>query len=256
MDNNFLEYCINQGLFTNEQLRGVISQMTPSESIYEKLTSLKIIEETQLAVSAGEYYDCPVVDIMRVTPDPKATAYGAALECRKYAFLPFALDPVVGVLVALADYSMLGSIRSFLKAAHVERMKFYIAPCQALNQMLDTIYGQQAAAPEPEVKRMRKQSILRTQSVDFDLGARRVDSGAGFNPASSSLPTSDSRRLQAMAFELAACREENSTLRHRIEQLSTAVELESGMIRELAKVLKTSGALDAASFERWLSAMR
>ena len=259
MDNNFLEYCINQGLFTNEDLRNVIARMAPGASIYEALTKLTVTDETQLAVVAGEYYDCPVVDIMRVTPDPKATVYGSAVDCRKYSFIPFALDPIVGVLIALVDYSMMGSIRAFLKSAHVERMKFYIAPCGALNKMLDTIYGQPAAAPVPENVRPRKQSILRTQSVDFDYtNVHRTNSSSGLNAATTYPPpqTSDARKLQAMAFELAACREENSVLRQRIEQLSSAVELESSMIRELAKVLKTTGALDASSFERWLTALR
>ncbi len=252
MDNNFLEYCIKQSLFTNEELRNVISHMTPGASIYEMLTRMNVVDETQLAVAAGEFYDCPVVDILRVTPDPKATLYGSASECRKYSFIPFAVDPVVGVLIALVDYSQLGNIRTYLKSAHVERMKFYIAPCSSLNQMLDNIYGQYSA-PDPEVRRSRPQSILRTQSVDFDFsGIRKTDSSPSMNAAQ----TSDARRLQAMAFELAACREENSVLKQRIEQLSSAVELESCMIRELAKVLKTTGALDASSFERWISALR
>lgn len=256
MDNNFLEYCINQSLFTNEDLRNVISHMTPGASIYEMLTRMSVVDETQLAVAAGEFYDCPVVDILRVTPDPKATLYGSASECRKYSFIPFAVDPVVGVLIALVDYSQLGIIRTYLKSAHVERMKFYIAPCLSLNQMLDNIYGQYSA-PEPEVRRPRPQSILRTQSVDFDFsGIRKADSSPNMNAAPNASQTSDARRLQAMAFELAACREENSVLKQRIEQLSSTVELESCMIRELAKVLKTTGALDASSFERWISALR
>jgi hypothetical protein len=143
----------------------------------------------------------------------------------------------------------------------VERMMFYIAPYETLRQAIVSIYGtdnsfsitdnsQLSNQSQLTAQRRRRSSILRTQGIDFDISKLRKE------PNSVSSVPSDEHQLKTLTAELAAYREENHLLRQRVEQLSASVELESIMIRELAKILKSTGVLDSSSFERWLTSLR
>ncbi len=124
MDTKFFDYCVKTGVISQQDLHKVLESSDDSVSIYETLIHSNVITQEQLAVSAGEYYQCPVVDLSKITPEPNATAYGTSQDCRRLHFVPFAVDPVAGVLVALVDYSQLSGVKSFLKSARIERMKF------------------------------------------------------------------------------------------------------------------------------------
>ena len=251
MDVKFLQYCIETDVLTSTAVSDLMSQSNSSASGYELLVKMGAVSQEQLAVSAGEFYQCQVVDLSRVTPEPKATAYGNAADCRRFLFIPFAIEPAGSLLVALADYSLLQGAQMVLRSARVERMKFYIAPVNTLVNMLNTVYGsEEAASVSP---RKRSMSILRTQYLDFDLAGLRKDSSSSESNASQSV---DAKRLQAMSMELAACHEENALLKARLEQLFAAVELESGLIRDLARLLNSTGKLDSKTYETWLSNQR
>lgn len=270
MDTKFLDYCVEVGVLDSADLTSALATSEEGVSIYETLIRKQSIAQEQLAVAAGEFYNCPVVDLSRVSPEPQAIKYGTGVICRHLLFLPFVIDISAGLLVALADYALKERIIAYLKEMRVERMKFYIAPYETLRQSIASVYSSDNSSlsssnsslsssnssmhssgqSQQSVQRRRKASILRTQCVDFDIASLRKDA------SSSSLNTSDERRIQAIAFELAACREENNQLRQRVEQLTSAVELESAMIRELARILKSTGSLDSMSFERWLTSLR
>ena len=250
MDTKFFDYCVKTGVISQQDLHKVLESSDDSVSIYETLIHSNVITQEQLAVSAGEYYQCPVVDLSKITPEPNATAYGTSQDCRRLHFVPFAVDPVAGVLVALVDYSQLSGVKSFLKSARIERMKFYLAPYDTLIHMIDQLYGPPANEVAP--KRLRRTTSLIQLQTELDIQSqRKQDLSSMFDSASS-----DDRRLKAMAFELAACREENNILRQRVEQLSTAVELEANMLRELGRILKASGVLTNQDFEQWLFTQR
>ena len=262
MDTRFLDYCVEVGIFEEADLSSALATSEEGVSIYETLIRKYYVSQDQLAVAAGEYYDCPVVDLSRVLPEPQATKYGSGVICRHLMFLPFVLDISAGLLIAIADFSLKDCVIAYLKEMRVERMKFYIAPYDTLRQSIASAYASEsslsisnshqlnASQSQLSAQRRRKSSILRTQGTEFDLSSLRRDSG------SFSLNSSDERRIQAMSVELANCREENNILRQRIDQLTAAVELESMMIRELAKTLKANGTLDAKTFESWLTSLR
>lgn len=238
MDAKFIDYCLKSGLFPQDTLKSALVGSDPSASIYKLLVQHQLVTQDQLAVAAGEFYQCPVVDISRVTPDSKALNYGSAYICNKLNFLPFAIDPVAGLLVALADYTQIDAISAFLKDSRVERMKFYIAPCETLQKNILAAYGKPSAIDMSRA--CKRPSILRTQFMDGD------------NSSTSKLE----EQLSKMVADIAAAREENLQLRFQIEQLSATVELEANLLRELAKILKSSGVMDTQSFERWLLSQR
>ena len=249
MDTKFLEYCVKTGIFTQDMLRRVASTLDEGVSIYDSLIRKGLVSQEQLAISAGKFYDCPVVDLSRVTPEPQATSYGSGAVCRRHYFIPFAVDPVVGVLVAIADYAHANDVAAYLKEVGVERVKFYIAPFHTLIKMLDKVYGnEQPAASAVSGKMRRSASILRTQCVDFDISS--------LQRASSSPAVGEDQRVQNLTQELAAAKEEIAFLRQRVEQLASTIELETSMTRELVKILKIQGTLSAENFERWLTSQR
>lgn len=262
MDTNFLNYCVKAGVFEETDLKSALNTLEEGVSIYETLIRKQYVTQEELAVAAGEYYDCPVVDLSRVSPEPQAIKYGSSLVCRHLLFLPFVVDISAGLLIAIADYSLKERVIAYLKEMRVERMMFYIAPYETLRQTIISIYGtdnsfsiadnsQLSNQSQLTAQRRRRSSILRTQGIDFDISKLRKEP----NNVSSSVP-SDEQMLKTLTAELAACREENHLLRQRVEQLSASVELESVMIRELAKILKSTGVLDSSSFERWLTSLR
>jgi hypothetical protein len=196
-----------------------------------------------------------------VSPEPQAIKYGSSIVCRHLLFLPFVVDISAGLLIAIADYSLKERVIAYLKEMRVERMMFYIAPYETLRQAIVSIYGtdnsfsiadnsQLSNQSQLTAQRRRRSSILRTQGIDFDISKLRKE------PNSVSSVPSDEHQLKTLTAELAAYREENHLLRQRVEQLSASVELESIMIRELAKILKSTGVLDSSSFERWLTSLR
>lgn len=258
MDAKFLEYCVKNRILSQAVVNEFQSQPNTSNSGYEQLVKMGVISQEQLAVSAGEFYDCQVVDLSKVKPEPNATAYGNATDCFRFQFIPFAIEPAGALLVALADYALLQGAQMILRAARVERMKFYIAPVITLNTMLLDVYGPAEESVIPVTRQKRSMSILRTQFLDFDLSNLRKDNSGQDGNASSNAQTQalDARKLQAMSIELAACHEENAQLRARVDQLIGAVELESSLIRELAKLLNNSGILDSKTYECWLSNQR
>lgn len=249
MDANFVEYCVNSGLINQDKLRSALVKADAGTSIYESLISAGTISQEQLAIAAGDFYHCQVVDLSRVTPDAKAICYATGAVCRRFAFIPFALDPAAGLLVALADYTQIDSITAFLRDARVERMKFYIAPYETLMRVIERCYSialpEIAPAPNAAQPVRRRPSILHTQYVDLesqnlsDINTTQVD-----------------RKIANLASELAAYKEENAILRQRLEQLTATVELDASLLRELGKVLKSAGVLDSNNFERWLAAQR
>lgn len=249
MDANFVEYCITSGVLDRDAVKSVLAKSESNTSLYKTLIQSGLISQDQLAISAGDYYQCPVVDISKVTPNTKALSYGSGSVCRRYGFLPFAVDPVVGLLVAISDYAQLHAVTTFLKDARVERMKFYIASYDTLLHTIQTYYGADNGLPEISSTMgplRRRPSILRTQYGDLDPQP--------YEHEISSLQSD--RRLQQIMSELSACKDDNRALRQRIEQLSVTVELEASMLRELAKVLKSTGVIDVQNFERWLLSQR
>ena len=248
MDAKFLQYCIKSGIFTQDLLRRVVSTMDENVSIYDSLIRKGLVNQEQLAITAGNFYNCPVVDLSRVTPESQATSYGSGSVCRRHFFIPFAVDPVVGVLVAIADYSYSEAVTNYLKEASVDRIKYYIAPFHTLMQMVDKVYGPESQAmPAVSGKMRRSSSILRTQCVDFDIASLQKSSQSS---------SSEDPRIQKLTQELAESREEVAALRQRLEQLAATIELETAMTRELVKILKTQGILSAEGFERWLTSQR
>ena len=250
MDKDFLQYCLKVGAFTEEAFRRVTASVAGDASLYATIVKAKVISENSLAVTAGEFYRAPVVDLTRIVPDPRATVYGSLEDCRKLDFLPFTLDPVVGLLVAVVDYAKIHAVKAFLQTMHVTAMKFYIAPVETLRKSVELVY--EAKSESSLSSRMnRKASILKTQSSVLPKDALKRH--AKKNNVALGV---DVQRLQAMSVELSDCQEEVATLRQRVEQLNATVSLESRMIRELAKILRDSGILDARGFEQWLLTQR
>ena len=247
MDANFIEYCVNAGLISQDKLRAALVKADAGASIYECLIGVGALSQEQLAIAAGDYYHCQVVDLSRVTPDAKAICYSTAAVCRRFSFIPFALDPTAGLLVALADYSQIEAITAFLRDARVEQMKFYIAPYGTLHLVIERCYSislpEIASTTNPPVR--RRPSILHTQYLDLE-SPHGNDAGL----------TQLERKVSNLTSELAAYKEENAVLRQRLEQLAATVELDASLLRELGKVLKSTGGLDANNFERWLAAQR
>ena len=248
MDNKFLQYCVNSGILTQDVLHRVVSTMDENVSIYDSLIRKGLVTQEQLAISAGSFYKCSVVDLSKVTPESQATSYGSGSLCRRNYFIPFAVDPVVGVLVAIADYSYSEKVTAYLKEASVDRIKYYIAPFHTLMQMIDKVYGpEMTTASTVSGKIRRSSSILRTQCVDF--GVPGVQS-------SNSSSSAGNAQVQKLTEELKESREEVAALQQRLEQLAATIELETAMTRELVKILKTQGILSEESFERWLASQR
>ena len=249
MDAKFLKYCIDTGVVSQDTLRRALAMTDDGTSIYAVLIHQAGVSQEQLAITAGEFYECPVVDLSRVKPEPAATGYGAGSICRRLNFIPFSVDPVVGVLVALVDYSQVDEITNYLHDAKIERMKFYIAPMDTLIQVVNKVYASDKdVLNEIPTNLRRRASILRTQYLNLDM----VNGGGG-----ASKPDADnSHQLQEIQKEMQACKDENTQLRHRLEQLSETLELEISMSRKLAQILKAKGILDNDSFERWLISQR
>lgn len=247
MDANFIEYCVNAGLISQDKLREALVKADTGASIYECLISVGALSQEQLAIAAGDYYHCQVVDLSRVSPDAKAICYSTAAVCRRFSFIPFALDPTAGLLVALADYSQMDAVTAFLRDARVEQMKFYIAPYRTLHHVIERCYSislpEIASTTNAPVR--RRPSILHTQYVDMESS---YVNDAGLSQLE--------RKISNLSSELAAYKEENAVLRQRLEQLAATVELDAALLRELGKLLKSTGGLDANNFERWLIAQR
>ena len=247
MDAKFLKYCIDSGAVSQDALRRALAMTDDGTSIYAALIHQAGVSQEQLAITAGEYYECPVVDLSRVTPEPAATGYGSGAICRRLNFIPFSVDPVVGILVALVDYTHVDEIKTYLKDAKIERMKFYIAPMDTLIQVVNQVYASDKdVLNEIPGNLRRRASILRTQYLNLDM----VNSG------SQKADLESSHQYQELLKELQTCKDENIQLRHRIEQLSETLELEISMSRKLAQILKGKGVLDNESFERWLMSQR
>ncbi len=247
MDAKFLKYCMDSGIVSQDVLRRSLAMTDDGTSIYAVLIHQAGVSQEQLAITAGEFYECPVVDLSKVTPEPAATGYGSGALCRRLNFIPFSVDPVVGVLVALVDYTQADEITGYLREAKVERMKFYIAPMDTLLQVVNKVYASDRDVLNDMPGNLRRRaSILRTQYLNLDM----VNNGAGRPDLESS------HALQEVQKELRSCKEENAQLRHRIEQLSETLELEITMSRKLAQILKSKGVLDNDSFERWLMSQR
>lgn len=249
MDANFIEYCVNLGQISQDKLRLALAKADTGMPIYEALIQSEAISQEQLAICAGEFYHCQVVDLSRVSPDPKALCYSTVSDCQRFCFIPFAVDPVAGLLVAIGDYTQVDAVTAFLREARVERMKFYIALYETLNDLIQKCYSvslpEVSATVSGGLSPRRRPSILHTQYVDADMS----------HPGDLGLSQMD-RKLSGVMSELAACKEDNAILRQRLEQLTATVELDAALLRELGRVLKSTGALDAQSFERWLVSQR
>jgi len=253
MDVKFLEYCVSAELLTRDVLRQVVSRRSEDVSIYDTLIRVGGLSEERLAVFAGEFYKCPVVDLLKIKPESNAMRYGALAPCRRLAFFPFAVDSVAGVLVAVADYAKFNAIEEHLRSLRVERMRFYIAPYDTLMHFIETHYrdGGNEQRNSVEFRSSRNPSILRTQYMTPDTPWPR-----SADDVSKGVADPDKKQFFDMATRLNELSEENIHLRQQLEKLSSALELDALMIRELAKFLKTSGLMPAAAFERWLTTQR
>ena len=76
IDTKFLEYCVKSGILTQDALKRVTSTVDENVSVYDIIIRRGLVTQEQLAIAAGEYYKCPVVDLSRVTPEAQATSYG------------------------------------------------------------------------------------------------------------------------------------------------------------------------------------
>jgi len=254
MDVKFLEYCVSAGLLNRDVLRQVVSRRSEDVSIYDTLIRVGGISEERLAVFAGEFYKCPVVDLLKIKPESNAMRYGALAPCRRLTFFPFAVDSVAGVLIAVADYAKFNVIEEHLRSLRVERMRFYIAPYETLMHFIEThckADGGNERSNSVDFRAHRNPSILRTQFTNLDTPWPR---SAGDSSRGGTDP--DKKQFFEMAVRLNELSEENMHLRQQLEKLSSALELDALMIRELAKFLKTSGLMPAAAFERWLTTQR
>ena len=245
MDAKFLKYCIDTAVVSQDALRRALLMADDGTSIYDILIHQIGVSQEQLAIAAGEFYECPVVDLLRVHPEPAATAYGSAVMCHRLGFFPFSIDPVAGVLVAIADYTQTDDIANYLRESKIERMKFYIAPLDTLSQAIDHTYAPQH---NNELSRSgnRRDSVLRTQYFDIEL----ADTETPFPNAG------NSHFVQELSKELEICKDENAQLKQRVEQLSSSLDLEMQMMRKLVQLLASKGSIDGDSIERWLSSQR
>lgn len=252
MDSGFVEYCLNVGAFSKDALNDVLLRVREGTSLYEAVIRAKLVLQEDLAIIAGEYYHAPVVDLSKIKPESKAIAYGSLNDCKRLMFMPFGVDPVVGLLVAIADFAEIKPIQALLQTLHVERIKFYIAPFDTLSKMIELVYDQIDPNLSLTSRLKRNASLLKTQATEIDFSnAKKKKTQDAFQ-----VQGIDIRRLQVLSLELADCREENKVLRQRVEQLNATLELESEMIRELVKILRANGTLDDRSFEQWLLAQR
>lgn len=257
MDTRFFDYCIDQELFTREALRSAESLITDTTSIYEAIVHSGAVSQEQLSLTAGEFYNLPVVDISQVTPEKNALRYGSPSLCRKLGFLPFAVDPAAGVLIAIIDATQCDSVRDYLTGQRVERMSFYIAPCDTLVRYIDTYFEpvgnerQRLLSLSEDARRRRNSSVMRTQYLSFDA-APSVNSNNAQAAADSDLL----RQLQSLQKRYRAITEENTSLHHQLDKLSRMIELEAQLSRELALALKSNGTLTGVEFDRILGTLK
>ena len=256
MDTRFFDYCINQELFTREALQNAESLITDSTSIYEAIVHSGAVTQELLSLTAGEFYHLPVVDISQVTPEKNALRYGSPSLCRKLGFLPFAVDPAAGVLIAIIDATQCDSVRDYLAGQRVERMSFYIAPCDTLVRYIDTYFDpvggerQRLLSLSDDARRRRNSSVMRTQYLSFDAAP-------SVNPNSSQPADADLlRQLQSLQKRYRAITEENISLHHQLDKLSRMIELEAQLSRELALALKSNGTLSGVEFDRILGTLK
>ncbi len=253
MDNIFFNYCIDQELFTREALDRAVNMTSESVSIYETLVQNGVISQERLAITAGEFYKVPVVDLSQVKPEPSALRYGSNVLGHKLGFLPFAIDPAAGVLIAIMDYANQESVRIYLQGQRVERMNFYIAPCNTLIRYINTYLEAPTqrerllSIPEENARR-RKSSVVHTQYLSFDS-----------IPIAQSATVPDPETLktiQNLQKKVKSLTEENMALRQQMDHISRMIELESQLTRELASALKANGTLSNITFDRLLSTLR
>jgi len=253
MDQNFFNYCIEQELFAREALDRAVNSTSDTLSIYEALIQSGVVSQEKLAITAGEYYKIPVVDLSQVKPETSALRYGSNVLGRKLGFLPFAIDPAAGVLIAIVDYSMQESVRVYLQGQRVERMSFYIAPCTTLMRYIATYLEPTPArerlvsVPEENARR-RKSSVVHTQFLTFD-SVPAAAPAAGPDPETL-------KNIQSLQKKVKTLTEENLALRQQMDHLSRMIELESQLTRELASALKANGTLSNVTFDRLLSSLR
>ncbi len=259
MDNRFIDYCIQNGILTRDSIVRAQQMMNESTSFYEALVHSNAITQEDLAISAGEFYDAQVVDLSQVTPEPNALRYGSPVLCRKLSFFPFAVDTLAGVLIAVADYTKTDQIRDFLQGQRVERMNFYVAPCDTLARFIDKFFE----APKPRERllsfvdgpRQRNNSIMHGQySSSYESALPVVDSQA--TEMNTQQIAVNTRQIASLQKKVEAMNDENVYLRQQIDKLNRMLELEAQLSRQLATMLKTNGTLPAAQFDNLLNSIR
>ena len=109
--------------------------------------------------------------------------------------------------------------------------------------MINKVYGKPVVEEASVFK--KKRVAVRTQKRKDDI-----------NNSSSLLSKVDSQPSSKLMQELAICREENQELRLQLNRLTAVMELESTLLRSLAKTLVNNGVIDSKTFDRWLESMR
>ena len=243
MDQKFIEHCIKNKIVGTDIINVLQKDNSIGTDFYSKLVEIGAVSQEKLAVSAGEFYKTPVVDLSKVKPDAKALACCTPDEYRKWQFVPIALESNGTLHVALVDFSYLDSVKTLIEGKGIEKSKYYIAPVNSLAEMINKVFGK-PAVEEASVFRKSRASV-RTQKRKDDINNASSQTG-------SPIMQSNSKLMQ----ELAACREENQELRLQLNRLTAVMELESNLLRSLAKTLVNNGVIDSKTFDRWLESMR
>ncbi len=242
MDQKFIEHCIKNKLVGQDVVTVLQKDSSIGADFYSKLVEIGAVSQEKLAVSAGEFYKTPVVDLTKVKPDAKALACCTPNEYRKWQFVPIALESNGLLHVALVDFSYLDSVKTLLDGKGIEKAKYYIAPVNSLAEMINKVFGKPVAEEASVFKKSR--IAVRTQKRKDDINN------------ASQISKIDSAPSSKLMQELAACREENQELRLQLNKLTAVMELESTLLRSLAKTLVTNGVIDSKTFDRWLESMR
>ncbi len=233
MDEKFFAYCLEEDIFDAEMLSE--NPLDAKTCSYEMLIQQGYVSQERLAIAAGTFYHCPVVDLSRVTPEVEATRYGSSTACRNLGFLPFAVDPIVGVVIAVADYTQSEEITSYLKDMNVERVKFYIAPYESLMQMIERLYGPESGTFSSVLGRNRRLT-LRAQCIDFDSKSEEKD-----------------KRIELLEREIVAGRESIQILRRQVEKLETQLARDEALLEQMAGLLCAQGIMDEELLQQWRS---
>lgn len=243
MDQKFIEHCIKNKIVGADIVNVLQKDSSIGIDFYSKLVEIGAVTQEKLAVSAGDFYKSPVVDLSKVKPDAKALACCTPDEYRKWCFVPIALEPNGTLHVAIVDFSYLDSVQAILKGKGIDKGKYYIAPVNSLTNMINSVFGK----PAPEEGSMLKKSRLNVKTQKRKDNISNSDSHQNNHSQQS-----DSQILQ----ELNACRSEIQDLKLQMNKLTAVMELESNLLRTLAKTLVNKGVIDSKTFDQWLNSMR